>query len=102
MPQIGAIWNGESFEIPEDLMPLSDDPYTELDPEIFHVFAYLVNNVFIGRTIIRNDNVEAPRLFAVFRSNPKFVDVTEQTLAIGIDPFSTIGKQIVDGQIITK
>jgi hypothetical protein len=100
MPPIGAIWNGESFNIPEDLMPLSDDPYKDLNPEVFRVFAYVVNNVFVGRSVIRNDNTDASRLFAVYGSNPEFVDITDQTITLGIDPFSVVGRQIVDSQIV--
>lgn len=101
MPPIGAIWNGQSFDIPEDLMPLSDDPYKDLNPEVFRVFAYVVNNVFVGRSVIRNDNADAPRLFAVYGSSPEFVDITGQTISINLDPFKMVGKQIVNGQIVS-
>ena len=101
MPPVGAIWNGKGFDIPEDLMPLPLDTYTELNPQIFHVFAYVVNNVFIGRSVIRNDGVGADRIFAVYRSNPKFVDITDQALQIGGSPFNLVGRQIVNGQIVS-
>jgi hypothetical protein len=100
MPPLGAIWNGETFDIPEDLMPL--DPYTELNPEIFKVFAYVVNNVFVGRSVIRNDGQGADRIFAVYRSNPEFVDITQQASDIGGSPFNLIGRQIINGQIVTE
>jgi hypothetical protein len=97
MPPLGSIWNGATFDIPEDLMPL--DPYTELNPEIFHVFAYVVDNVFIGRSIVRNDADGSDKVFAVYRSSPTFVDITAQAAEIGVSPFDLIGRQIIDGQI---
>jgi hypothetical protein len=102
MPPIGAIWNGESFDIPEDLMPLSDDPYTNLNPEVFRVFAYVIDNVFVGRSVIRNDNADAYRLFAVYGSNPEFVDITSQTYDVGVSPFSKVGMRIINGQIASR
>jgi hypothetical protein len=97
MPPLGAIWNGESFDIPEDLMPL--EPYQELNPEIFRVFAYVVDNIFVGRSVIRMDDPMGRVIFAVYESNPTFVDVTNQAAEIGGDPFDLMGRQIVNGQI---
>jgi hypothetical protein len=100
MPPLGAVWNGESFDIPEDLVPL--EPYTELDPENFKVFAYIVDNVFVGRSVIRKDGLGADRIFAVYTSNPTFVDITDQASEIGGNPFDLVGRQIINGQIVTE
>jgi len=100
MPPLGAVWNGESFDIPEDLIPL--EPHQELDPENFKVFAYVVNNVFVGRSVIRKDGAGADRIFAVYRSNPTFVDITDQAAEIGGSPFDLVGRQIVNGQIVPE
>lgn len=99
MPPVGAIWNGESFDIPEDLVPI--DPYQKLIPETFNVFAYVVDNVFIGRSVIRKDERDASRIFAVYRSNPTFVDITDQASRIGGSPFDLVGRRIINGQIVS-
>jgi hypothetical protein len=100
MPPLGAIWNGESFDIPEDLMPL--EPYQELNPEVFKVFAYVVDNIFVGRSVIRIDDPMGQMIFAVYGSNPTFVDITDQAEEIDGNPFDLIGRQIVNGQIVPE
>jgi len=100
MPKLGSIWNGQTFDIPEDLLPL--DPDMLLNPGVFNVFAYVANNVFVGRSIIRYDGRDADRIFAVYRSNPKFVNITDQASQIGGNPFDLIGRQIINGQIVSQ
>jgi hypothetical protein len=102
MPPVGAIWDGENFNVPEDLYPLSEDPYTELNLNVFRVFAYIVNNVFVGRTVLRRDMHNLERLFSVLASNPEFINITAQTIAINVDPFSKLGMSIIDGQIVSQ
>jgi hypothetical protein len=101
-PPVGAIWDGENFNVPEDLYPLLSDSYTELDTSVFRIFACIVNNVLIGKTSFRNNMPNQERLYAVLASNPKVINITAQTMDVDIDPFSMVGRQIVDGQIVSE
>ena len=101
-PPVGAIWDGENFNIPEDLSPPLNDPSTDLDTRAFHILACIVNNIIIGKTKFPNNMLNQERLRAVLASNPKVINITSQTLDVDIDPFSMVGRQIVDGQIVSE
>jgi hypothetical protein len=101
-PPVGAIWDGENFNIPEDLYPPLNDPYTDLDTSAFHIFACIVNNIIIGKTSFRNNMPNQERLYAVLASNPKVIDITAQTMAVHTDPFSRLGMRVIDGEIVSR
>jgi hypothetical protein len=101
-PPVGAIWNGENFNVAEDLYPPLSDSYTELDTSVFRIFACIVNNVLIGKTKFRNNMLNQERLYAVLASNPKVIDITDETMAADINPFSKLGMRVIDGQIASR
>jgi hypothetical protein len=100
-PPVGAIWDGKNFNLPEDFYPPLSDSYTELDTSVFRIFACIVNNVLIGKTSFRNNMLNQERLYAVLASNPRVIDITDQTIVADINPFNKLGMRVVDDQIVS-
>jgi hypothetical protein len=100
-PPVGAIWNGENFNVAENLYPPLSDSYTELDTSVFRIFACIVNNVLIGKTKFPNNMLNQERLYAVLASNPRVIDITDQTIVADINPFNKLGMRVVDDQIVS-
>lgn len=102
-PPTGAIWDGQDFNIPEELYPLPADPYKDIYGHNTHTFAYVVDGICIGRTkLFDNFSPMADRFIAAYQSNPSFVNITQQLNILGLKPFEVVGKTMLDGQIIIE
>lgn len=99
-PSDGSIWNGEDFDIPEDLFPFPGDPYKEIYGDSTCVFAYVVNNICVGRTRFYKGSSSGETFIAAYKSNPDFADITE--ILENLETKAVSGMYLIDGQIVDE
>jgi hypothetical protein len=95
-PSEGHVWDGENFLAPENFV---DSSVTLPEKPGFKYFAFLSDNICVGRTIV--NPTTNPRLAAAFSSNPTFLPVKSFSDSLE-DPSILLGQFVRNGQLVSE